>query len=72
MADLTADKPGARDLLIADLLDGQPDSAKENFERALGYDGQYVPALVNLSAMYIQKADYARAATRWPTRRVCW
>lgn len=62
---LTARRPEAKQaytgLGIADLMDGQPDSAQENFERALGYDGQYVPALVNLSAMYIQKADYARA-----------
>ncbi len=46
---------------VADLIDGQLDSAQENFEKALGYDAVYVPAIVNMSAVYIQKGDYARA-----------
>jgi tetratricopeptide (TPR) repeat protein len=46
---------------VADLIDGQLDSAQENFEKALALDSSYVPALVNESAMYIQKGDYSRA-----------
>jgi Tfp pilus assembly protein PilF len=46
---------------IADLIDGNLDGARENFERALSYDSGYVPALVNLSAMHIRRADYSRA-----------
>jgi tetratricopeptide (TPR) repeat protein len=46
---------------VADLIDGQLDSAQGNFEKALALDSAYVPALVNESAMYIQKGDYSRA-----------
>ncbi len=48
---------------VADLIDGQLDSAQENFERALSYDSLYVPALVNLAALHIKKREYARAKT---------
>lgn len=48
---------------VADLIDGQLDSAQDNFEKALGVDAAYVPALVNLSSVFLQKGDYARAKT---------
>jgi tetratricopeptide (TPR) repeat protein len=46
---------------VADLVDGQLDSAQENFQKALSYDAGYVPALVDMSAVYLQKGDYGRA-----------
>ena len=46
---------------IADILDGNLDQAKENFERALAIDSQYVPALVNMAAVHLKRGDYARA-----------
>jgi|GEM_PF-1911289 len=46
---------------VADLVDGQLDSAQENFQKALSYDAAYVPALVNMASVYLQKGDYNRA-----------
>jgi len=46
---------------VADLVDGQLDSAQENFQKALSYDSAYVPALVNMSSVFLQKGDYGRA-----------
>lgn len=46
---------------VADLIDGQLDTAQANLEKALEIDPTFVPAILNLSAMYIQKGDYARA-----------
>ena len=46
---------------VADLMDGQLDSAQENFQKALGYDSVYVPALVNMASLYMQKGDFAQA-----------
>ncbi|MBX3021702.1 MAG: hypothetical protein KF799_08515 [Bdellovibrionales bacterium] len=46
---------------VADLMDGQLDSAQENFDRALNLDPEYVPAIVNLAAVSLQKGDYAGA-----------
>ncbi len=46
---------------MADLIDGQLDAAAENFQKALSYDQVYVPALVNLASLYLQKGEYARA-----------
>jgi tetratricopeptide (TPR) repeat protein len=46
---------------IADLIDGQLDSAQENFNKALAIDNNHVPALVNMSALHLQKGDYVRA-----------
>lgn len=46
---------------VADLVDGQLESAQENFQKALSYDSAYVPALVNMSSVFLQKGDYARA-----------
>jgi len=46
---------------VADLVDGQLDSAQENFQKALSFDAGYVPALVNMSSVFLQKGDYGRA-----------
>ncbi len=46
---------------IADLIDGQLDAAEENFKKALNLDANYVPALVNMAAMHLQKGEYAKA-----------
>ncbi|NJL24469.1 MAG: tetratricopeptide repeat protein, partial [Calothrix sp. SM1_5_4] len=62
---LAAKRPEAKQaytgLGVADLLDGQLDAAQENFEKALNLDGEYVPAIVNLAAVQLQKGDYTRA-----------
>lgn len=64
---LSAKRPEAKQaytgLGVADLIDGQVDSAEDNFQKALSYDGSYVPALVNLSSVYLQKGDYGKAKT---------
>lgn len=46
---------------LADLLDNQLDSAQDNFDKAIGLDNTYIPALLNLAAVAIQKGDYVRA-----------
>ncbi len=46
---------------VADLLDGQLDSAESNFDKALAVDPDYVPAIVNLAAVALQKGDYRRS-----------
>lgn len=46
---------------VADLIDGQLDSAQINFEKALEVDPTFVPAIINQSFLYIQKGDYQRA-----------
>jgi len=46
---------------VADLIDGQLDAAQENFEVALAMEADYVPALVNVSALQMQKGNYAAA-----------
>lgn len=46
---------------VADLIDGQLDSAQDNFNQALKIDPEYIPAVTNLAAMNIQKGNYADA-----------
>ena len=46
---------------VADLLDGEPDSARDNFDHALSLDPEYLPAIVNQAAVNLQKADYSGA-----------
>jgi Tfp pilus assembly protein PilF len=46
---------------VADLLDGQSDAAEANFEKALAVDPDYVPAIVNMAALALQKGDYRRS-----------
>lgn len=46
---------------VADLIDGQLDSAQENFKKALSHDSSYVPAMVNMSSVYMQKGEFSRA-----------
>lgn len=46
---------------LADLLDGQFDAAEANFEKALAVDADYVPAIINMSALALQKGDYRRS-----------
>jgi tetratricopeptide (TPR) repeat protein len=46
---------------VADLLDGQFDSAETNFEKALAVDPDYVPAILNVAALSLQKGDYRRS-----------
>jgi tetratricopeptide (TPR) repeat protein len=62
---LSAHKPEAKQayagLGVADLIDGQLDSAKDNFDHALALDADYVPALVNMAAVHLQKGDYSQA-----------
>lgn len=48
-------------LAVTDLIDGQYESARENLERALAVDGDFVPALINMGAVSLQKGDYAEA-----------
>ena len=64
---LSGQRPEAKQaytgLGIADLLDGQLDSAQTEFGKALALDSAYVPALVNVSAVQLQKGDYAPART---------
>lgn len=46
---------------LADLLDGQFDAAEANFEKALAVDPEYVPAILNMGALALQKGDYRRS-----------
>ncbi len=46
---------------VADLLDGQLDAAESNFDKALAVDPDYVPAIVNMAAVSLQKGDFKRA-----------
>ena len=46
---------------IADLLDGQLDSAQDNFDKALALDAKYTPAIVNSAAVALQRGDYGLA-----------
>lgn len=46
---------------VADLIDGQWDTAGNNFERALSIDPEYVPALTNLGYVQLQKGDYVNS-----------
>lgn len=46
---------------IADLLDGQVDSAQENFDKALNVDPAYIPAVVNSASVSLKRGDYNRA-----------
>jgi tetratricopeptide (TPR) repeat protein len=46
---------------VADLTDGQLDSAQDNFDKALAIDSGYVPAMVNSAIVALQRGDYARA-----------
>lgn len=48
---------------IADLYDLQIDSAQQNFEQALKSDGNYIPAIINMSSIALQQGDYVRAKT---------
>lgn len=48
---------------VADLYDLQVDSARQNFERALRYDNDYLPAIINLSSVALHKGDYVGAKT---------
>jgi len=62
---LTAKRPETKQaytgLGVADLMDGQFDSAEANFDKALAVDQAYVPAIVNLGAVAFQKGDYRRS-----------
>lgn len=46
---------------VADLLDGQLESAEANFDKALAVDSDYVPSIINLAAVALQKGDFKRA-----------
>ncbi|MGE4132734.1 MAG: tetratricopeptide repeat protein [Bdellovibrionales bacterium] len=46
---------------VADLIDGQLDSADSQFKKALSIDPDYVPAIVNRAAVAMQKSSYAEA-----------
>ncbi len=46
---------------IADFLDGQVDSAQENFDKATALDASYTPAIINAAAVALQRGDYIRA-----------
>lgn len=46
---------------VADLIEGQVDSARQNFERALTFDKDYVPAIINLGVTYFKQARYPDA-----------
>jgi tetratricopeptide (TPR) repeat protein len=46
---------------IADMLDGQLDSAQDNFDRALNLEPGYIPAIVNAGITALMKGDYHRA-----------
>src|SRR5690606_4600246 len=43
---------------VADLIDGQLDSAEANFEKAMALDPDYVPAITNMAAVALQRGDY--------------
>lgn len=62
---LAAHRPEAKlayaGLGVADLIDSQLDSARDNFQEALNLDPNYMPALVNLIAVQLQKGDYLGA-----------
>lgn len=46
---------------VADLIEGQVDSARQNFERALVFDKEYVPAIINLGVALFQQGRYPDA-----------
>lgn len=46
---------------LADLIEGQADSAGQNFEKALGFDKDYVPAIINLGVTNFQQGRYEDA-----------
>jgi tetratricopeptide (TPR) repeat protein len=46
---------------VADLMDGQLDSAQDNFDKALAIDPGYNPAIVNAASVALQRGDYMRA-----------
>ncbi|MGE0525760.1 MAG: tetratricopeptide repeat protein [Bdellovibrionales bacterium] len=46
---------------VADLIDGQLDSASGNFEKALTYDSEYVPAMVNMAVLHLKRGDFENA-----------
>ncbi len=46
---------------VADLLDGQLDSAESHFDKALAVDPDYVPAIINMSVVALLKGDFKRA-----------
>lgn len=46
---------------MADLIDGQLDAAEGNFDKAISLDRDYVPAIVNLAAVALQKGEYSKA-----------
>lgn len=48
---------------IADILDNQLAQAKDNFDKALALDPQYVPAIVDSAIVALKGGDYTRAKT---------
>lgn len=48
-------------MAVADLYDGQWESAQQNLDRALRTDGDFAPAILNMSAMYMHRNDPVRA-----------
>jgi tetratricopeptide (TPR) repeat protein len=48
-------------MAVADLFDGQLDSAQQNLDNALRIDADFVPAILNMSALYMHRNDPARA-----------
>ena len=46
---------------IADLIDGNLDSAQTHFQKALELDSVYVPALLNMAIVHLQRGEYVRA-----------
>lgn len=48
-------------LAIADLIDGQADSAEQNLNRALSIDPEYPPALVNKASLFVLRGQFQAA-----------
>jgi tetratricopeptide (TPR) repeat protein len=46
---------------IADILDGQLESAQENFDRATAIDASYTPAITNSATVELLRGNYTRA-----------
>ncbi len=46
---------------IADILDGQLESAQENFDRASAIDASYTPAVSNAAVVELLRGNYVRA-----------
>jgi len=46
---------------IADIIDGQLDSAQDSFDKALAIDSAYEPAIVNSATVALQRGDYQRS-----------